>query len=305
MCFPFFSVRDALRGAARRGTGAARRAELPLSPAPCFTHQRSPRACTPPPKVSLLLNFFGVMFPCSHGLWGSTVPAQQPGSPWQAGFDVPLGWDKGLVAASPCQRPVPPFRRTLPPLLSIIARCHSPFCVTQQNSRQLFPSRLARPGVLFMTLSSSLVGLRPAGDLPPNLRHAACPARRRWQGKGLGKQLPNPAAASLIPGSQADVVQLGAPTLRSWGPGDRACCRSRPRSQQHGDVPRCPVPLQREPPQLQSTTGPGTAPCGHGGEAGRRRPRAPGGAELMEQLLAGRCHPRSASGYPSRAEVTA
>lgn len=129
------------------------------------------------------IEFFGVMFPCSHGLWGSTVPAQQPGSPWQAGFDVPLGWDKGLVAASPCQRPVPPFRRTLPPLLSIIARCHSPFCVTQQNSRQLFPSRLARPGVLFMTLSSSLVGLRPAGDLPPNLRHAACPARRRWQGR--------------------------------------------------------------------------------------------------------------------------
>lgn len=151
-----------------------------------------------------------------------------------------------------------------------------------------------------------LSGGAPAGRGPaaePPARSLASP--QKLAGKGLGKQLPNPAAASLVPGSQADVVQLGAPTLRSWGPGDRACCRSRPRSQQHGDVPRCPVPLQREPPQLQSTTGPGTAPCGHGGEAGRRRPRAPGGAELMEQLLAGRCHPRSASGYPSRAEVTA
>lgn len=30
--------------------------------------------------------------------------------------------------------PLPPIRRAVPPLLSIITHCHSLFCVTQQNS---------------------------------------------------------------------------------------------------------------------------------------------------------------------------
>lgn len=128
-----------------------------------------------------------------------------------------------------------------------------------------------------MTLSSSLVGLRPDGDLPLNLRHAASQPADAGRERA-GKAAPKPCgsfARPCRPGLAGRCSAAGCPHPAVLGPWGQGVLRSRP--QQHGSVPRCPVPLEREPSQLEGAAGPGRAPSGRGGEAGRQRHRAPGG----------------------------
>lgn len=84
-------------------------------------------------------------------------------------------WDIG-----PCACPI---RRAVLSLLSIIARCSLPLLHdSTELPWQLLPAGAGRSGVLFMTLSSSLVGLGQAGTCHQLSSTQTFSQRRLWQG---------------------------------------------------------------------------------------------------------------------------